>query len=211
MGCENSKIISGNKQLKNPTDSEQQLKKSDMQCSLEDEIVELTPKQKELLTETWKQLVENISNVGVITFMNLFETHPDVQDVFMPFKGLSVEELRHSKELRAHGLRVMGFVQKVVARLDEPEKSEQLLKELGRNHVMYGAKVDYVDLIGPQFVFAVKPSMEKYWSEEIEDAWIQLFRYMAYQMKKAMLERTCPKSPSNEEVTKESDIKLNES
>ncbi|GFS68090.1 cytoglobin-2-like protein, partial [Nephila pilipes] len=75
----------------------------------------------------------------------LFETHPDVQDVFMPFKGLSKEELRHSKELRAHGLRVMGFVQKVVARFDEPEKSEQLLRELGRNHVMYGAKMDYVD------------------------------------------------------------------
>lgn len=64
----------------------------------------------------------------------------------MPFKGLSKEELRHSKELRAHGLRVMGFVQKVVARLDEPEKSENLLKELGRNHVMYGAKVHYVDV-----------------------------------------------------------------
>ncbi|GFY49084.1 GLOBIN domain-containing protein [Trichonephila inaurata madagascariensis] len=64
----------------------------------------------------------------------------------MPFKGLSKEELRHSTELRAHGLRVMGFVQKVVARFDEPEKSEQLLKELGRNHVMYGAKIDYVDL-----------------------------------------------------------------
>ncbi|GFQ84968.1 GLOBIN domain-containing protein [Trichonephila clavata] len=67
----------------------------------------------------------------------------------MPFKGLSKEELRHSKELRAHGLRVMGFVQKVVARLDEPEKSEQLLKELGRNHVMYGAKIDYVDVSTP--------------------------------------------------------------
>ncbi|GIY14813.1 GLOBIN domain-containing protein [Caerostris darwini] len=78
--------------------------------------------------------------------LSLFETHPDVQDVFMPFKGMSPDELRHSKELRAHGLRVMGFVQKVVARFEEPDKSEVLLKELGKNHVMYGAKVDYVDV-----------------------------------------------------------------
>lgn len=75
----------------------------------------------------------------------------------MPFKGLSKEELRHSKELRAHGLRVMGFVQKVVARLDEPEKSENLLKELGRNHVMYGAKIDYVDVSR-----VIHPCMLKY-------------------------------------------------
>ena len=29
----------------------------------------ITPRQKELIMETWKKLVENISNVGVITFM----------------------------------------------------------------------------------------------------------------------------------------------
>ncbi|GIY63143.1 GLOBIN domain-containing protein [Caerostris extrusa] len=63
-----------------------------------------------------------------------------------PSRGMSPDELRHSKELRAHGLRVMGFVQKVVARFEEPDKSEVLLKELGKNHVMYGAKMDYVDV-----------------------------------------------------------------
>ncbi|XP_035220162.1 myoglobin-like [Stegodyphus dumicola] len=143
--------------------------------------------------------------------MSLFETHPDVQDVFMPFKGLTKEELRHSKELRAHGLRVMGFVQKVVARLDEPAKSEQLLKELGRNHVMYGAKIDYVDLIGPQFVFAVKPSMKEHWSDEIEEAWMQLFRFMAYIMKKAMIETTNPPPDANQDSVKEPNKKAIES
>lgn len=29
----------------------------------------ITLRQKELILETWKKLVENISNVGVITFM----------------------------------------------------------------------------------------------------------------------------------------------
>jgi len=35
----------------------------------------------------------------------LFETHPDVKDSFMPFNGIKVEELHHSKQLRAHALR----------------------------------------------------------------------------------------------------------
>ncbi|CAL1281719.1 unnamed protein product [Larinioides sclopetarius] len=197
MGCENSKL--GN--CEKPNKSVEVIESNEIVNShvVEDsEPVTVTQRHKELILENWHLLVENISNVGVITFMNLFETHPDVQDVFMPFKGLSQEELRHSKELRAHGLRVMGFVQKVVARLDEPEKSEQLLKELGRNHVMYGAKIDYVDLIGPQFVYAVKPSLKEHWNDEVEDAWIQLFKYMANIMKKAMLETTsCQEKNSN--------------
>ncbi|GFG36275.1 hypothetical protein Cfor_00807, partial [Coptotermes formosanus] len=75
----------------------------------------------------------------------LFETHPDVQQVFMPFKGIELEDLKHSKQLRAHALRVMAFVQKAVARLYEPEKLETLLQELGKKHYSYGAKQKYVD------------------------------------------------------------------
>lgn len=36
---------------------------------------------------------------------SLFETHPDVQQVFMPFSGIELEELKQSKQLRAHALR----------------------------------------------------------------------------------------------------------
>lgn len=40
----------------------------------------------------------------------------------------------------------MAFVQKAIARLNEPEKLEQLLKELGRKHHTYKAKAKYVDV-----------------------------------------------------------------
>lgn len=42
--------------------------------------------------------------------------------------------------------RVMAFVQKAVARLNEPEKLTTLLKELGKKHFGYGAKQKYVDV-----------------------------------------------------------------
>ncbi|XP_076355302.1 globin-3-like isoform X2 [Tachypleus tridentatus] len=99
-----------------------------------------------ILTNTSKLLVENISRVGVITFMNLFEAHPDVQEVFMPFKGLSGNDLRYSRELRAHAFRVMGIVQKVITRLNEEEKLDQLLTDLGKKHARYGAKPKYIDV-----------------------------------------------------------------
>ena len=55
--------------------------------------------------------------------------------------------------------RVMAFVQKAVARLDEREKLDKLLEELGKNHFYYGAPKKYIDvrfnllnLIEPIFV-----------------------------------------------------------
>lgn len=40
----------------------------------------------------------------------------------------------------------MAFVQKAIARINEPEKLDTLLKDLGRKHYSYGAKVKYVDV-----------------------------------------------------------------
>ncbi|RWS04741.1 cytoglobin-2-like protein, partial [Dinothrombium tinctorium] len=118
----------------------------------------------------------------------LFETHPEVQEVFMPFREVDPSDLKFSKELRAHALRVMGIVQKVVARIRDAEKCEQLLQELGKKHVSYGAKVNYVDLVGPQFIYAIKPSLESKWNEEVEVAWHLLFKFIAFHMKTSMIE-----------------------
>ena len=76
----------------------------------------------------------------------LFETHPDIQDVFTPFRGMTKEEMKHSSSLRAHALRVMSAVEKLLARINDMDKVEQLLYEMGQRHMMYDAKVDYIDV-----------------------------------------------------------------
>lgn len=76
----------------------------------------------------------------------LFEKYPDVQDIFIPFKGQTLEELKNCDRLREHGLQVMRTVEKVIARLDEPRKMYTMLYELGQKHVMFNTKVDYMDV-----------------------------------------------------------------
>ena len=76
----------------------------------------------------------------------LFEKYPDMQQIFIPFRGLTAEELRNCDKLRQHGLRVMGTVDKCVARIDKLEKLEKLLHELGNKHVVFNIKTDYLDV-----------------------------------------------------------------
>ncbi|XP_059166647.1 neuroglobin-like [Physella acuta] len=157
--------------------------------SIEEHPVELptfTARQKELVTETWRLVQEDMAKVGVVMFIKLFETHPEVQNVFMPFRGQSKESLKDSAQLKSHALRVMGTVDKCITRFQDPVKVKDMLHELGARHVMYNAKVDYMDLIGPQFIWAIEPVLGDRWTPEVEQAWSDLFKFVSYIMKDAM-------------------------
>ena len=44
----------------------------------------ITPVQKELLKLSWQHLQAAMESVGVIAFLNLFETHPETLKPFLP-------------------------------------------------------------------------------------------------------------------------------
>lgn len=64
----------------------------------------------------------------------------------MPFQKLAQEDMEHSAILRSHALRVMGTVDKCLARIRTPEKLQTLMHELGERHVNYNARYDFVDV-----------------------------------------------------------------
>ena len=69
-----------------------------------------------------------------------------MQQIFIPFRGLTADELRNCDKLRQHGLRVMNTVDKCIARIDKPERLENILHELGHKHVTFNIKTDYLDV-----------------------------------------------------------------
>ncbi|XP_045162810.1 neuroglobin-like isoform X1 [Mercenaria mercenaria] len=146
----------------------------------------LSEKDAELLRTVWESLKDDIHKVGVITFVNLFETHPEVQNVFMSFRTKNTSDLEYNHILRAHALRVMGTVDKCIYRLDNRDKLRDLMMDLGIRHQNYSVKIEYIDLMGPQFISSIKPHLENMWTEEHERAWENLFQLMCYYMKKGM-------------------------
>ena len=44
----------------------------------------VTPSQKQLLRESWAMLQSNIESVGTVTFLKMFETHPETLRTFIP-------------------------------------------------------------------------------------------------------------------------------
>ncbi|XP_045163875.2 cytoglobin-1-like isoform X1 [Mercenaria mercenaria] len=149
-------------------------------------VPELSENEVTMLKDMWKILNIHIAKVGTVMFADLFETHPEVQDVFMSFRTKDVSDLEYNKILRAHALRVMGTVDKCIYRLDNRDKLQDLMMALGMRHVNYSVKIQYIDLMGPQFISSIKPHLENMWTEEHERAWKNLFQLMCYYMKKGM-------------------------
>ncbi|KAL6105980.1 uncharacterized protein ACO6RY_07375 [Pungitius sinensis] len=135
--------------------------------------------QIQMIKDSWKVIRDDIAKVGIIMFVRLFETHPECKDVFFLFRDVrDLERLRSSRELRAHGLRVMSFIEKSVARLDQPERLEALAVELGKGHFHYNAPPEYYSYVGAEFIGAVQPILKERWTAELEEAWKTLFQFV---------------------------------
>lgn len=47
--------------------------------------------------------------------------------------------------------------------------------------------ISLLQLIGPQFLFAIEPILNNHWTPEVEAAWSDLFKFIAYVMREAMM------------------------
>ncbi|XP_031703501.1 x globin [Anarrhichthys ocellatus] len=152
-------------------------------CPSEDQIL--------MIKDSWKVIRDDIAKVGIIMFVRLFETHPECKDVFFLFRDVEdLERLRTSRELRAHGLRVMSFIEKSVARLDQLERLEALALELGKSHYHYNAPPKYYSYVQAEFICAVQPIMKERWTSELEEAWKTMFQFVTSLMKQGYQEES---------------------
>ncbi|OWF37155.1 neuroglobin-like [Mizuhopecten yessoensis] len=177
MGCVLDKSVEG-KHLENETPTPSDLSPGEEPRLTEEEI--------KMLEDCWITLKGDIEKVGVITFIGLFETHPEVQDSFLPFRQLSKKDLELSAILKSHSLRVMGTVDKCIARASQPEKLRDLMSALGQRHISYSAQIEFIEMVGMQFVYAIEPHLKDSWSPELRESWLKLFRVMTYYMAKGM-------------------------
>lgn len=107
------------------------------------DIMSFSVEQKLLLKDSWKiiysEMGQALSFVGggsqskgdmtnsvADTFLKLFQEYPKSQEFFFHFRDTPVEALKEdvrlSRALQEHAVRVMQVVEKVIARLENAEK-----------------------------------------------------------------------------------------
>ncbi|KAK2181726.1 hypothetical protein NP493_383g00037 [Ridgeia piscesae] len=95
---------------------------------------DLTPEGKKAVQDTWAPVAANPKHFGVLLFIKYFTEYPRTQDFFEHFKGKSLEELKTSAKLRAHGTTVLHAVTAMVENLDDLDTMVVLLNNTVDRH-----------------------------------------------------------------------------
>ena len=68
-------------------------------------------------------------------YFRLFTLYPEAQHKFEDFRGITIEEVRVHKKLRAHALSVVYALKSFIDSLDDVETLAELIKKNAKNHM----------------------------------------------------------------------------
>ncbi|XP_059157108.1 cytoglobin-2-like [Physella acuta] len=140
----------------------------------------LSSREKVLIRTTWADITQQIEDVGVESFLNLFSTHPLAKDSFLKFKDSSLEELAQSNLLKSHSLKVTSVVNKCIHRLENPEAVASIALEIGFSHVNNNTTDEYLNTLVNSFIAAISERCHEKWSRETRLAWEKLFDFLVH-------------------------------
>lgn len=96
--------------------------------------------------ETW-YLLTHKSNNFLSSLCRMFESKPELLELFANFRDHGLGDLKKNGLLRQHALRVMATVDKCITRIDEPEAFIELLFDVGVSHKKYKVPSEYIQVI----------------------------------------------------------------
>ncbi|XP_069685059.1 globin D, coelomic-like [Periplaneta americana] len=156
---------------------------NDPKLDIPDPATGLTPRERQLVVDTWAIVKQDAKGNGVDLFMGFFEAHPDYQNRFPSFVGIPLPELRGSKKLTAHAANVMYSLTSVVDNLEDPECLTELLIKLGENHgrrkvtekEFHDLKTVLMQLLKQKLGSKLTSQGEEAWSKTVDVAYKFIF------------------------------------
>ncbi len=130
----------------------------------------LTPKQIDLVKQTWSKVVPIADAASEVFYYRLFEINPELRPLF---DGVDLPDQR-KKLVKAINIVVMS--------LDQIESRIPALRDLGRRHVFYGVENDHYDHVGEALLWTLKTGLKGDWNNAVEEAWTCAYQALAAQM-----------------------------
>merc|ERR1719468_1094774 len=150
----------------------------------------LTSNDRKLIVRSWTIVDQQISQVGLSSFLELFRRAPETLSVFPFLKQLGPEDMEFYHQLKNHSIRITGVISMLVKQLESEERPadeaiRDLLLDLGRRHFSYGAKTSHMELLGRVFAESLQPIFEgDPEAKAIQEAWLVFFSVIVFWLQK---------------------------
>lgn len=133
----------------------------------------MSPDQKALVQETWRQVVPIADTAASLFYGRLFVIDPSTRPMFA---GVDLEQQRK---------KLLTALNVVVASLDRVEELVPTIQDLGRRHVGYGVRDTHYDSVGEALLWTLEQGLGNAWTAEVKAAWAAAYALLSGVMREA--------------------------
>ena len=127
----------------------------------------MTPKQKQLVKDSWAQVLPIKETVAELFYGRLFAIYPEVRPYFK------------SGDMKEQGRKLMVMLNTAVNGLDNLDALIEPLKQSGKDHKGYGVKAEDYDKVADAFLWTLDKGLGEAFSDEVKEAWVMTYTTVA--------------------------------
>lgn len=139
--------------------------KADLNGSYARRRAKVTPKQIELVQQTFERVAPVVDRAAALFYDHLFALDPSLCLMF-------------NVDLEDQGQKLMEKLALVVRHLGEPEQFMDEVRELGRRHVAYGVKLEHYRTMREALFWMLAQALGEAFDDEVAAAWAAAYALM---------------------------------
>lgn len=129
----------------------------------------MNAEQKQLVRESFAEVVPIADAAARLFYGRLFELDPDARALF-------------TNDMEEQGRKLMQMLKVAVNGLDRLDTLLPALKALGARHVDYGVKPEQYPTVGAALLWTLQQGLGDKFTPEVKDAWTEVYTLMANAM-----------------------------
>ena len=133
----------------------------------------MTPEQKRLVENTWKQMAASADAAAALFYCRLFEIDPTTRQLFR-----ATDMVAQRKKL----VQTLSFA---IGGLDDPDALVSKVEDLGRRHAGYGVTDAHYDSVGAALLWTLEQGLGQAWTPAVASAWTEVYGFLSGIMRKA--------------------------
>ena len=126
----------------------------------------MSPRQKQLVQSTFKQIKPIQGVAANLFYARLFELDPTLRRLF---KG----------DLRQQGQKLMQMLSLAVVGLDRLDKLVPAAQAFGARHCTYGVEPNHYDTVGAALLWTLEYGLGAAFTAEVKEAWATVYSLLA--------------------------------
>jgi hemoglobin-like flavoprotein len=135
----------------------------------------VTPKQVELVRQSFDSMWPIRRKLADQFYHRFFKLAPDAQDLFQG-------------DMERQYLKLMDAIAAIVGALDKREMFQSIISHSGRQHARFGAKPFHFTAFGDSLICSLEQQFGAAFTPEIKEAWITLYDAVQSEMIRAGLD-----------------------